>query len=88
MADAPDRRAKLKYLLAARAEVRGLRQLCNLIFSGRDGKKIVAQIRGVFGKRNTDTPPGGQNLARKWFFTPIFCLHTDFARLLDRSYVI
>ena len=47
----------------APARVRGSQVKCDLTFSAPGWQKIVAQIRGVFRKRNTDTPPRGQNLA-------------------------
>ena len=51
-------RGSLPYALA-RAQVRGLKPMCNLTFFWGGWQKIVAQIRGVFRKIILTTPPGG-----------------------------
>ena len=65
------------------AGVTGLQAMCNWPSFWGGWQKIVAQIRGVFRKMITNTPPGGQNLAQNGVFTPRFRLHTGVTRLLD-----
>ena len=71
-----------KYLIlcnfspGASARVGGVQQRCNVTFFRGGWQKIVAQIRGVFRKTITNTPPGGQNLAQNGVFTPRVCLHS------------
>ena len=67
----------------ASARVCGVQPKCKPTFFWGGWQKIVAQIRGVFRKMITNTPPGGQNLAQNGVFTPRFRLHTGVTRLLD-----
>ena len=67
----------------ASARVGGVQPKCKPTFFWGGWQKIVAQIRGVFRKMITNTPPGGQNLAQNGVFTPRFRLHTGVTRLLD-----
>ena len=65
--------------IAVRAEVRGVRSMCNqcnLTFFSGGWQKIVAQIRGFFRKIIINYPHGGQIFAPKPIFTPIFRIHT------------
>ena len=77
------RHSATPHLLLASAEVMGPQSTSHHSSFWGGWQKIVAQIRGVFRKMITNTPPGGQNLAQNGVFTPRFRLHTGVTRLLD-----